>query len=422
MIIKWLWDFGDGFFSSEQNPSHTYTRPGIYTVSLTVWDNLGNSDTEIKTAYITANSNSSTQREKVCLRYATEKSEGEGWSEYSGASFLDPEDNWGVFPVLDEDGIPRTLVFDDNDQNCYEMDTYDRVSDLKSPALDKEGVSNAAIAWEWWLPEYVANQIREDAKLELDTSHLFIRPQDTENRGKTGYTASGLRSGLDISLEIYVDGEKATPSARLQHIQENAEVVASGLKLEFRRIQPVWKGTEGEVQITAARHDFIVKPKAASVSERTMDSHTVQLALATGKVFHVSRGKPLLLDRVTQRQIVGIASAAAGPDGRSGSAIATVGVTNFGNAAVAGNYTALIWVKSGVPFPAIAGWTQHGATTTGGWKLYYKISTGLPANLTLSAGEYFDIRAYSKHLTVDNIGDLYSDIVNYGGSIFLPGF
>ncbi len=36
-ITKWLWDFGDGSTSPEQNPKYTYTLPGAYTVSLTVY-------------------------------------------------------------------------------------------------------------------------------------------------------------------------------------------------------------------------------------------------------------------------------------------------------------------------------------------------------------------------------------------------
>ena len=35
-ITQWLWDFGDGTTSDEANPSHTYTEPGSYTVSLAV--------------------------------------------------------------------------------------------------------------------------------------------------------------------------------------------------------------------------------------------------------------------------------------------------------------------------------------------------------------------------------------------------
>jgi PKD repeat protein len=33
---SWLWDFGDGATSTEQHPSHTYTAPGVYDVTLVV--------------------------------------------------------------------------------------------------------------------------------------------------------------------------------------------------------------------------------------------------------------------------------------------------------------------------------------------------------------------------------------------------
>lgn len=36
---EWAWDFGDGTTSSERNPVHHYTAPGIYTVSLTSTNN-----------------------------------------------------------------------------------------------------------------------------------------------------------------------------------------------------------------------------------------------------------------------------------------------------------------------------------------------------------------------------------------------
>lgn len=45
VVVEWLWDFGDGSTSGEQNPSHLYTRLGVFRVTLTVTDNDGASDT-----------------------------------------------------------------------------------------------------------------------------------------------------------------------------------------------------------------------------------------------------------------------------------------------------------------------------------------------------------------------------------------
>lgn len=33
-VVDWKWDFGDGSISSDQNPTHTYSSPGTYTVEL----------------------------------------------------------------------------------------------------------------------------------------------------------------------------------------------------------------------------------------------------------------------------------------------------------------------------------------------------------------------------------------------------
>lgn len=47
----WKWYFGDGSTSTQQNPSHIYTKPGLYTVKLEVTNGSGN-DEIIKTDYI----------------------------------------------------------------------------------------------------------------------------------------------------------------------------------------------------------------------------------------------------------------------------------------------------------------------------------------------------------------------------------
>jgi PKD repeat protein len=44
-VASWTWDFGDGSGASVPSPSHTYAAPGTYSVSLTVGDGLGATDT-----------------------------------------------------------------------------------------------------------------------------------------------------------------------------------------------------------------------------------------------------------------------------------------------------------------------------------------------------------------------------------------
>ena len=52
-IKSWLWDFGDGQSSEEQNPSHVYEQAGNYTVSLTVTEIDGDQQTATVSHYIT---------------------------------------------------------------------------------------------------------------------------------------------------------------------------------------------------------------------------------------------------------------------------------------------------------------------------------------------------------------------------------
>ncbi len=49
---SWLWDFGDNATSDQQDPVHTYTEAGTYSINLTVSNDHG-SDSELKPNYIT---------------------------------------------------------------------------------------------------------------------------------------------------------------------------------------------------------------------------------------------------------------------------------------------------------------------------------------------------------------------------------
>ena len=51
---EWFWEFGDGATSTEEDPTHTYTENGVYTVTLTVTNPAG-TDNTTEAAYILVN-------------------------------------------------------------------------------------------------------------------------------------------------------------------------------------------------------------------------------------------------------------------------------------------------------------------------------------------------------------------------------
>ncbi len=50
---NYIWDFGDGTFSTQANPTHTYTGTGVYTVKLIARNSFNCTNIHIKPAYIT---------------------------------------------------------------------------------------------------------------------------------------------------------------------------------------------------------------------------------------------------------------------------------------------------------------------------------------------------------------------------------
>jgi PKD repeat protein len=53
-VSGWSWNFGDEQTSSEREPSHVYSQPGTYTVTLTATDNGGLTDESSRQVQVTA--------------------------------------------------------------------------------------------------------------------------------------------------------------------------------------------------------------------------------------------------------------------------------------------------------------------------------------------------------------------------------
>jgi len=75
-VTSWTWNFGDGNSSTVQNPAHTYTAPGNYTVSLVV-EGLHGYDSEIKVGHVSVTSSIVADRNRTGTSSAPSGSAGE---------------------------------------------------------------------------------------------------------------------------------------------------------------------------------------------------------------------------------------------------------------------------------------------------------------------------------------------------------
>ncbi|WP_345168600.1 PKD domain-containing protein [Nibribacter koreensis] len=65
-IVRWRWTFGDGQFSDQQNPVHTYAAAGTYQVKLRVWSGIVCTDSVTKQITVIPNPVASFTTANVC--------------------------------------------------------------------------------------------------------------------------------------------------------------------------------------------------------------------------------------------------------------------------------------------------------------------------------------------------------------------
>jgi len=306
-------------------------------------------------------------------------------------------------------GVVGTLqpgFYDYGDNDALGYDTlYVRLPDDTDPDTKDNGyvigVYWSEIACEEWYGEEVSDPNAEESKQEVQELHWYTRPQKPENKGSVNYNDFGYRDAQEFSVDIYVDGNLTRPFSSVSAIPENGDIVFSGVKVEGRRIMPVFKTAASEVLIVGRNLYKIIKPSVGSRTERTMDHATAELALATPVLFIGRDIANSLLNRATGETNPGTVGVGIGPDGFDGSAIVipAAGLT-LNNAAIAGVYTFIFWrsidgVTSTVPgLPAL---TQIGETFNN-WQLMYVTGVGCPAAILITQGLVSGIRLYSTNV------------------------
>jgi PKD repeat protein len=247
-FVKWLWYFGDGSFSTEKEPKHTYVAPGIYTVSLTVTDEFGNIYTFTKIDYIyvygypIGATGLVSGYTDVCYRHAVKSSQGQGITPFS--------DRW-VWPMVlcatakgyTQNHENLSLVINAEDMKIYRIG-------IPEVWTDREGTyEEAEIPTNMKLPEIVSRYGEQENVRHVET-HALMRSWDELNyRGKAGYTSEGLRNAQELSIEVYQSGEQIVPTTKLRKVNNGGDY-AFMKEVEARRIQLKLKTTTSAFRIT----------------------------------------------------------------------------------------------------------------------------------------------------------------------------
>jgi PKD repeat protein len=180
-ITSWLWLFGDGTNSTQQNPTHSFAVEGTYNISLTVATANGD-DTELKLNFIIASQSGEGEGEGVA--------EGEG--EGTGVARIYVNKASPAAPTQ-QDGLSWTTAF-------WEI----------QPAIDAVGNAGGG---EVWVAAGVYDEPREtyphgDTGIFWNTASLALRPSVHLFGGFTG-TETAREQRNWVANETIIDGATA---------------------------------------------------------------------------------------------------------------------------------------------------------------------------------------------------------------------
>ena len=221
-ITHWLWEFGDGSISTEQNPSHTYTEPSIYTVTLIIEGPSGNDSAtaviEVKETSIDSDNDGLTDKQEQTIGTDpyNPDSDGDGYTDFEevGSDSAHPKDTDtdGIIDALDtdsdNDGIPDSE--DPEPYNPTVISIEDLLPDAKLIVGVKTGATidlNAIVAdqnsypdahyeGDWVVWELYANEVPY-----LDPS------RDSEHVGHDWPETVILKFAINGSGDFYVGAE-----------------------------------------------------------------------------------------------------------------------------------------------------------------------------------------------------------------------
>ena len=421
----YLWDFGDGKTGGGVSPSHKYSDPGFYTVTLSV---------RIETEWFTISkyhwimvwdSERIVSRTTRSFQLALNESQGVGFSENTGDDFVFPPAGVPPMMVWDGDNVAHVLVFDNNDGNVYDMMTRDGPTDtglekIWTDKADINGENGTAIIPSVKFAEDIGNY--EYYWLRAAIIRLFVHAVNDSVKGASGFNDEGIPDALEITLRAYIDG-KLSVERSVADIPITGDIHFDDM-VEGHRIALEFVANMGLHTICGRYAKYILTDKMIGTGVMSEDDYQEQFAAPSmwfsRDLLYIDRATGLELDSTEQAKITPV----AGVDSRSGSAWSFITALNLPSRSL-GGASIILWHQglssltiNGVPMV----FTDY--NTSGSWTLSYLTSLTTSGAIVINPTgtcKIFDLRIIdSQILSAEAIAYYYDNIVNHSGDVVLP--
>ena len=406
-IDHYLWSFGDGTRSDQENPIHTFEQLGKFSVTLTVYGPDGQ-DTIRKFEYVIAER----QFMKKCLHYGVNEEHGPGWSERGGDNWIWPESQAAILTIINN-SYRQEIVFNQDDGLPYWIDTRDGPANSGLVKCWRDKVhpliadSGTVQLWEILFGEYTGEL--EQYFVEMLETYMVFRTVKNDNIGATGYDASGLPTSLQVNYDLLKDG-LLVAYAGSTLIPVKRDIVVDR-KEKGNALQIKLSGQNSEFKLRKIESFLKVSDFAHNTTSLTEITYQETLS---NPVMWFSRESNLINRCTGQLIYAGSITNITGPDSRDDSAFRISSTLQLSNSAYASG-TLMVWHKTGF---SISGVSLTEVGQSGSWILSY--ANNIPANLLFTSGDVFDIRIFDVAVSLAAMQHYFSNVSEYQGDMYLP--
>jgi len=430
--VGYLWRFGDGFTSIDKNPQHIYKMPGVYVVKLTVTFDDATTVSETKLSYIMATEPANSEIYSVTstnksFRYGVRKEQGYGFSENTGSAFPFPEVGCGNINILDTYKQFRNLIYDVNTGHLFDITTRDGSSTTGDVKVYRDAANVSGIGGTDILPSVKFKEDRGEMEhyyITNQNNHIYLRPNNEDNRGATNYTDAGFPSGLTADVSMFADGEQTTEKAKAEDIVFPKNDISFDKKITAHRLQTEASFTTSDFKLVGRTQYYKTSDLPDGGDTQLMNESTNQVDIGSDMTQWLTRGSTPLLNRITGESITGTTTSTDGPDTYTDSAMVIDTNIDLGNDSITSGRIQL-WAKASGDyveyFNNVNSITLTNVGTQGSWDLL-KYEGAIASGLTLVSGSVFDYRLYDTTLSSTEETYYITDIQRNSGDTCLPWY